>query len=76
MLKSIREAKNITQKELAEMTNIPLTTIQKYERNARDINGANLKTLATFSTALDCPIIELLTDKELIKLLKLCKFKR
>ena len=74
MLKSIRKSKNITQKELSEITGISLSAIQKYERNARDINSANLKTLATLSIALDCSIIELLSDPELLSLLMKSRF--
>ena len=74
MLKSIRKSKNITQKELSEITGISLSAIQKYERNARDIHSANLKTLATLSIALDCSIIELLSDPELLSLLMKSRF--
>lgn len=75
MLKSIRQSKNITQEELSKITGISLSTIQKYERNARDISCANLKTLATLSIALNCSIIELLSDPELINLLMKSRFK-
>lgn len=70
MLKNIRKARSFTQQELSEKTGISISTIQKYERNARDINKATLHHLLTFSIALNCPITDLLTDQHLIQLAK------
>ena len=70
MLKELREQKGISQKELSEKTNISIRTIQSYEQNWRDINGANLKTLLSLCKALDCTLLDILTDEELISLIK------
>lgn len=72
-LKAMREAKGLSQSQLANITNISFRTIQSYERCASDINGAKLKTLAKLSIVLGCSIsdiLELENDEELEKLLE------
>lgn len=44
-IKKFREEKEITQKELSDLTGIPLTTIQKYERGIFEPKLDNLKKL-------------------------------
>lgn len=75
-LKAMREAKGLSQSQLANITNISLRTIQSYERGASDINGAKLKTLAKLSIVLGCSIsdiLELGRDEELEKLIEKAK---
>lgn len=75
-LKAMREYKRLSQSQLANMTNISLRTIQSYERDASDINGAKLKTLILVSIALGCSIsdiLELERDEELEKLIEKAK---
>lgn len=75
-LKKMREAKGLSQSELAEETDISIRTIQSYERGGNDINGAKLKTLAKLSIVLECSIsdiLELGRDEELEKLIEKAK---
>lgn len=71
MLQDIRQIRGFTQKCLAEKTNIPIQTIQKYESGYANINNAKLDTLLTLCLVLDCSIEDLLTTPAMkLKFLK------
>lgn len=59
-LKKIRKAKNITQKELAELSGASLRMIQLYEQKRQDISKAEIQTLVNISKALGCDVNDLL----------------
>ena len=59
-LKRRRLKLNMTQKELAEESNIPLRTIQQYEQRQKDINKAQVIYLYQMSKVLYCDIEDLL----------------
>lgn len=69
-LKEIRRAAGYTQVGFARHCNIPLRTIQEYEYQKRNINGAKLETLCTMALALDCKVYDLLTDEDTKEMLK------
>lgn len=56
-LKAIRRAKEVTQKELGEMSGIHWTTISEIERGAR-VN-VSVETLVKLSRALGCTLDDL-----------------
>lgn len=60
----------LTQWQLSILTEIPVTTIQKYEVLKPSIDGAKIKTLAIIARALKCDISDLIEDPETINLLK------
>lgn len=62
MLKQIRLDKNLSQSQLAAISNVNLRMIQKYEQCDRDINKAELKTLLKLCNVLDCDLLDLLSD--------------
>ncbi len=62
LLQKIRESKNITRKELAEMTGISYRSIQDYEQGHKNLSSANATTLYKFSLALGCRIEDLIED--------------
>ena len=64
-LKEIRINKNITQKKLAEISGVNIRMIQKYETGERDLNKAEVVTVYRLAKALDVPIEDLLTIKDL-----------
>lgn len=74
-LKNLRIEKGLSQKELAEAAGISVRYLQNYEQGVRDVNGANIKTLIRLSNALDCKVIDLLTDSETIELFNQANFK-
>ena len=90
-IKKFRKEKNITQKDMAKMLNMPSSTYSNYENNNREPNAATLKKIADI---LDISVIDLLTVQSskdensekylsddintiqvIENLIKLCKFK-
>ena len=53
-LKKIRLNVGISQSQLANITGIPVRTIQQYEQKQKDINGARSEYLILLSNALMC----------------------
>lgn len=51
-IKILREQKDLTQKELAEMTSINLRTLQKYEIKEKDIMKASYETVEKLKNVL------------------------
>lgn len=68
-LKQLRLDKGLSQSQLAEAAEISIRTLQQYEQGARDINGCRLKTLIKLSNVLECSIVDILTDEELIEMI-------
>lgn len=54
MLKRIRKYAGISQKELSDITGIPLKTIQQYEQRQKNINHARADNIIRLSKALKC----------------------
>jgi len=59
-LKRFRKQMGLTQQELAEVTDIPIKTIQQYEQRQKNINGARTECTVALSKALYCLPEELL----------------
>ena len=59
-LKRIRVERKMTQKYLADITEIPLRTIQQYEQKQKDINKASAINLFVLTQALRCDIRDIL----------------
>lgn len=57
-----RQATGLTQKQLAEKSGVSLSTIQKYERGAKDINNAGLNVVMALCKALGCSVADLRDD--------------
>ena len=53
-LKKMRMARGFSQKELAELTSIPIRTIQQYEQKQKNINNAQANYVLALSQALSC----------------------
>ena len=59
-LTRLRNAAGLSQSELAERSGVNIRIIQAYEQRMRDINKAQLATIANLAQALDCDAIDLL----------------
>ena len=59
-LKIIRTRLELTQKELSELSGVPVRTIQQYEQRQKNINKAQTEYLVMLSKALSCRIEDLL----------------
>jgi transcriptional regulator with XRE-family HTH domain len=63
-LKRIRESKELTARELAELSGVSASSIRMYEIYNRDINKASGIILYKLAKVLDCTIEELLEIEE------------
>ncbi|WP_293694281.1 helix-turn-helix domain-containing protein [uncultured Phascolarctobacterium sp.] len=59
-LKLLRLKAELTQRELAELAEVPLRTVQQYEQRQKNINRAQAETLARIAKQLYCNIEDLL----------------
>ena len=59
-LKEVRQAKGLTQKQLAEVTGNSLRTLQHYEQGSKDLNQAAATTVYGLAKALGVKIEDLL----------------
>ena len=59
-LKIIRSKLNLTQKELSDISGVPVRTIQQYEQRQKNINKAQTEYLVMLSKALRCGVEDLL----------------
>lgn len=53
-LKSMRLSRGLSQKELADLTSIPIRTIQQYEQKQKNINNAQANYVLALAQALSC----------------------
>jgi len=59
-LRILRKKAGLTQKELAEMSGVPLRTVQQYEQRRKDINKARAEYVVALSKVLYCDAEDLL----------------
>lgn len=59
-LKKIRKDKKITQKELAELADISLRTVQKYELGELNLEKAQVCIILKICKALSCTVEDLI----------------
>lgn len=59
-LKEARQAKGLTQKELAEAAGLSLRTLQHYEQGSKDLNMAAAITVYAIASALGVKVEDLL----------------
>lgn len=59
-LKLIRQKVNLSQRELSELSGVPVRTIQQYEQRQKNINKAQAEYLFMLAKALCCDVAELL----------------
>ena len=63
-LKTVRQSKGLTQRELAEKTSISIRTLQHYEQGSKDLNQAAALTVYAIAQALEVEMTELLDIPE------------
>ncbi len=59
-LQSMRKRCSLTQEQLAQSAQIPLSTIRAYERRAKDISKAQMDSIIRLAAALNCEILDIL----------------
>ena len=66
-LKELRQSKNLSQKELAELAGVSLKSLQAYEQNYRPITGASAIDVYNIAKVLGTTIEDLLELEDLTK---------
>ena len=61
-LERIRKEKHLTRKELATLSGVNETTIQRLEKGLYNVNMVKLGTLIALSKALHCKVVNLLDN--------------
>ena len=59
-LKEYREARGMTQAQLAKASGVGVRIIQNYEQGVRDLSKAQVMTVIRLAEALDCGIRDLI----------------
>lgn len=63
-LKLLRQKAGLSQRELADLSNIPVRTIQQYEQRQKNINKAQAEYLVMLAKVLYCEVEDLLEKTE------------
>lgn len=63
-LKLLRQKAGLSQRELADLSNIPVRTIQQYEQRQKNINKAQAEYLVMLAKVLYCEVGDLLEKTE------------
>ena len=66
----MREMRELTQREVAELSGVSFRMVKDYEQGQRDINGAKLLTLLKLCLALRCRLEDIVDDVETLELLR------
>ena len=69
-LKEMRQAKGLSQSQLAEKTGINVRTLQHYEQGSKIFDNARIDTIMKCCIALNCKLEEILENQEYIDLIK------
>ena len=64
-----RREKKFSRNELSQMLGFKPQLIRQYEQGFRNIDGANIKTLAKLARALNCKLSDLVEDEETVRIL-------
>ncbi len=63
-LKLLRQKANLSQRELADLSGLPVRTIQQYEQRQKNINKAQVEYLVMLAKTLCCDVAELIEKTE------------
>lgn len=69
-LQEQRKLKNLSQSQLAKLSEVNFRTLQEYESKRKDIDNAKLSTLLKLCKSLDCKLEDILENDDLINSLK------
>ncbi len=72
-LQKLRNKKNLSQRQLSDVSGINVRAIQHYEQGTRNINHARLDTIVKLAIALDCKIPDIIDDPLFLRLLNQIK---
>lgn len=61
-LQELRLSNSLSQRDLSDMSGVPIRNIRAYEQGTRNIDGANINTILSLCISLRCSIRDLLED--------------
>ena len=64
-LKTLRELKGISRKELAEQSGVSVRSIQDYEQGHKDLGAAKAASVHRLAQVLDCSMEDLISEVDL-----------
>ena len=67
-LKTLRELKGISRKELADQTGLSYRSIQDYEQGHKDLGAAKARTVLRMAQVLDCSVEDLISEVDFSEL--------
>lgn len=69
-LQELRTAAGLTRQQLSIKSGVNIRTIEAYEQGNKDINKAKLITILKLCSSLNCNLHDVITDDEILALLK------
>ena len=69
-LKEIRQAKGLSQSQLAEKAELNVRTLQHYEQRSKIFDHARLDTILKCAIALECKIEDIIDNEEYLNLIQ------
>lgn len=69
-LKEIRQAKGLSQSQLAEKAELNVRTLQHYEQGSKVFDHARLDTILKCAIALECKIEDIIDNEEYLNLIQ------
>ena len=69
-LKEMRQAKGLSQAQLAEKIELNVRTIQHYEQGSKNFDHARIDTLLKVCIALGCKLEDIIENPEYLELIK------
>ena len=69
-LKNIRQAKGLSQSQLAKKANMNVRTLQHYEQGSKPFDHARIDTIFRVCLALGCKVEDVIENQEYIGLIR------
>ena len=69
-LKELRQARGLSQSQLAEKAGINVRVLQHYEQGSKNFDHARIDTLMKICIALNCKLEDVIENPEYIELIK------
>ena len=69
-LKEIRQAKGLSQSQLAEKAELNVRTLQHYEQGSKVFDHARLDTILKCAIALECKIEDIIDNEDYLNLIQ------
>ena len=69
-LKEMRQAKDLSQSQLAEKANMNVRTLQHYEQGSKIFDHARIDTILRVCLALGCKLEDVIENQEYLDLIK------